>query len=184
MQTTIDLKDTYIKPFKKSKFKENIDAITTYLMLLLMFGMMLLAFNVAFIQSDALEGLLDIEKPYVIIYVGFFGLLVFIRFICKSSSRYALSENDCLEMFKRLNGKKLKNNIALILRENEVITVGELRAIIFEMRSERNTLRENAYKEMIGEADISEKTKSLINDVNKDISLIEYYISQEKNRSK
>ncbi len=87
-------------------------------------------------------------------------------------------------MFKRLNGKKLKNNIALILRENEVITVGELRAIIFEMRSERNTLRENAYKEMIGEADISEKTKSLINDVNKDISLIEYYISQEKNRSK
>ncbi len=50
MQTTIDLKDTYIKPFKKSKFKENIDAITTYLMLLLMFGMMLLAFNVAFIQ--------------------------------------------------------------------------------------------------------------------------------------
>lgn len=177
MRAVLDQNNIYIKPAKQNETSKLIDGIVHFSIVgAILLGLVSFA-DTHFFNYGFGEMIFSTDPRFVLGYI----LLIFILgFLNGTHNRKKLSRDDNFELISELIGKKVKNNIAFIVQENGGISIGELKAIIYKMKSEICDLREVGYQEMLQQGDISEKTKSLINTINKDINLIEYYIAKDK----
>ncbi|HFF4736984.1 TPA: hypothetical protein ACGC37_003485, partial [Acinetobacter baumannii] len=166
--------DVYIEPFKQSDLSKKIDK---YLNFVLALG--LLAFLICIILTivDAFivkagfsNKFFEIKNTgYAIVIVVIVGLIGFLN---GTFGRTQIKQEFIYKLVNEAQTQKLKNNIFVILKHNEILTKGELELIKDKMVNELDQMQKSGYREMIDTNNsLSEDKLDYINGIKIDIEL-------------
>lgn len=95
--------------------------------------------------------------------------------------RTQIKQEFIYKLVNEAQTQKLKNNIFVILKHNEILTKGELELIKDKMVNELDQMQKSGYREMIDTNNsLSEDKLDYINGIKIDIELIKLIISKNE----
>lgn len=153
---SVDLTEpVYVAPVKQTETSKKIDKLLNISAFIFMIFLMLAAIDV--LTGIGIAARLFTSKSFLIIGFGFFATLGLIGLFNGNFYRLEVKSNRIYNLVMELKDAKAKRNILLFIKENKVLTKGDLRSIQSKMIEECKKHKHTAKKEMFENFDISEE---------------------------
>ncbi|MGQ1469362.1 hypothetical protein ACT4WO_19775 (plasmid) [Acinetobacter baumannii] len=175
--------DIYIEPVKQSDLSKKIDKYLNFVIALCVLAILiciiLTIVDILVVKAGFSNKFFEIKNiQYAIGIVVVVGLIGFFN---GTFGRTQIKQEFIYKLVNEAQTQKLKDNIFLILKQNKILTKGELELIQDKMVKELDQMQKSGYREMINTNNsLSEDKLNYINGIKIDIELIKLIISKNE----